>query len=116
MDRGYTRLYRKFWDNEFLHERGKSYSKREAWLYIVNVLANGIDRDGLKRGEFQASYRYLSKAWRWDVAKVYRFLDALIEKKMLEKVKHLPQHFSQHSAGPFPSPHPARLCNGSWRR
>jgi len=98
---GYTRLYRKFWNNELLRERGKSFSKREAWLYIVNVLARGVDGDDLKRGEFEASYRYLSKAWRWDTAKVFRFFRDLIAQNMLEKVKQQMKQLNQHQLQRF---------------
>lgn len=84
-----------------LHERGSVFSKREAWLYITNILAQGVERNGLKRGEFEASYRYLGKAWSWDVARVYRFMGTLIEAGMLEKVKHLAQHLAQQEAQHF---------------
>ena len=88
MDRGYVRLWRKIRDCEVLHERGKVYSKYEAWLDIIMNQANGIERDGIGRGEFQASYRYLARAWNWDVAKTYRFIHILLGSEMLEKVKH----------------------------
>ncbi len=88
MDRGYIKLWRKVNDCKALKERGKVFSKLEAWIHIVMVLAHGIETDNFGRGEFEASYRYLGKAWRWDVSKTYRFILDLISENMLEKVKH----------------------------
>lgn len=104
MDRGYTLLWRKTWDNQILKENNKVFSKFEAWLYLVNVQARGIDSNGLLRGEMEVSYRYLAKAWRWDVAKTYRFIQALMGEKMVEdapendpeKVKHQVKHQMKH--------------------
>ena len=42
MDRGYTLLWRKVWDNPVLKNRGKRFSRLEAWLYLVNVAARGV--------------------------------------------------------------------------
>jgi hypothetical protein len=52
MRRGYTLLWRKIWVNPLLVEPGKKFSRLEAWLYIVNVLAAGMDNEenGLSRG------------------------------------------------------------------
>jgi hypothetical protein len=96
MDRGYIKLWRKIEDCEVLHERGKVFSKFEAWIFIVMTLANGVDKGDVRRGEFVASYRYMAKAWRWNTAKAYRFIESLIEAKMLEIVKHLLKHQMKH--------------------
>lgn len=85
MNRGYTRLYRKIWDNQLFKQANHKFSKLEAWLHIVNILANGIERDGLGRGEFEASYGYMARAWRWSKASVYKFISQLIAKEMLKK-------------------------------
>jgi hypothetical protein len=87
MERGYIKLWRKINDCAVLKERGKVFSRYEAWIFIVMTMAQGIESEEIKRGEFQASYRYLAKAWRWDVAKTYRFIASLIAENMLEKVK-----------------------------
>jgi hypothetical protein len=67
MNRGYTFLWRKVWANPLLCEPGRKFSRLEAWLYLINVLAAGMDDEaaGLKRGEFGASSRYLARKWRW---------------------------------------------------
>jgi len=84
-DRGFVHLARKFWDNEILKEKGRPFSKREAWLYIFSNLANGIDRNGIPRGQFEASYRFLSKKFLWSLNKTYRFIQELIDQKMLSR-------------------------------
>lgn len=77
MDQGYTRHYRKMWSNPLFEEKGKHFSRLEAGMDIINRLAAGIDRDGLKRGEFEASTRFLAKRWNWSKSKVERFMSDL---------------------------------------
>ncbi len=108
MNRGYTLLWRKCWDNPVLKDRGKRFSKFEAWLYLVNVCARGMASDGLERGEFRASYRYLGKAWRWSVDAVFRFIRNLEAAEMIKRgsewsnnraerpAEHQPEHFAEH--------------------
>lgn len=100
MDRGYTLQWRKMWDNPVLKEPGRAFSRREAWMHITNVLANGTERNGLKRGEFEASYRYLARAWNWERTKVFRFMKQLEAEKMLSRnplsMQHLAQQEAQH--------------------
>lgn len=52
MNRGYTLLWRKIRSNSLLREPGRKFSRLEAWLYVVNVLAAGKDdeKTGLRRG------------------------------------------------------------------
>ena len=82
--KGFVLLWRKVWDNEFLKE-GKPFSKREAWFYLFSNLANGIDRNGIPRGQFEASYRFMAKKFRWSTNKTYRFISDLIDQNMLKK-------------------------------
>ncbi len=96
MDRGYTLLWRKVWDNPVLKERGKRFSRLEAWLYLVNVQARGIPSEGLGRGEFRASLRYLAKAWLWSVDSVFRFLRNLEAAEMLRRPDHQTDHQTDH--------------------
>jgi hypothetical protein len=107
MDRGYTLQWRKVWDNPVLKERGKRFSKLEAWFYMVNKLASGTDNPetGLKRGEFDASYRFLARAWRWDVAVTYRFMRVLRKEGMISSQQHPAQHLAQHGEQRF------SICN-----
>jgi hypothetical protein len=77
MERGYIRLWRKIDDCKELREPGKIYSKFEAWIDLLAYEAQGKDRNGLKRGEFEASTRYLARKWNWSKSKVERFLNDL---------------------------------------
>jgi hypothetical protein len=88
MNRGYTLVWRKLWANPLLCEPGKRFSKLEAWLYLTNVLAAGMDDEtaGLKRGEFIASIRFLAKTFNWSHAMAQRFIDQLLENSMIARV------------------------------
>jgi hypothetical protein len=98
---GYIKLYRKIRQCKALQERGKVFSKEEAWIYIMLDLAQGVDDGEVRRGEFVASYRFMAKAWRWDVHKTYRFIACLISESMLERVQHQAQHQAQQDAQHF---------------
>lgn len=97
MNRGYIKIWRKVVDCEVLHERGKRYSKFEAWVYLC-LEARGTDdpESGLKRGELEASYRYLAKAWLWSVDSVFRFMRTLEDAGMLKRAERLPEHLAEH--------------------
>lgn len=82
-DRGYVLFWRKTWDSKILKDPGHTFSRREAWIYLFTNLAQGIDRNGVGRGEFRASIRYLAQSWNWSKSKVERFIAELIENNML---------------------------------
>jgi hypothetical protein len=90
MYRGYTFLWRKIWSNEVFAESGKRFSGLEAWLYITNVLASGVDDQdaGLKHGEFVASVRQLADWFNWSRGSVLRFLETLLQYSMIMRVGH----------------------------
>ena len=90
MHRGDTCLWRKIWSNTVLVEPGRPFSRLEAWLYITNVLATGIDDQaaGLKRGEFVASVRQLAAIFHWSRGAVLRFLETLLQNSMIMRVGH----------------------------
>jgi hypothetical protein len=103
MNRGYTFLWRKTWANPVLQEKEKRFSRLEAWLYLTNVLATGVDdRDaGLRRGEFSASVRRMAKLWNWSPAAVFRFLRLLEENQMISRLKHQAEHLAEQEAERF---------------
>ena len=103
MNRGYTLLWRKTWSNPILCEAGRKFSRLEAWLYLANVLATGVDdpNAGLSRGEFRASVRRLAGLWNWSPAAVFRFLRLLEENRMISRVKHEPEHRAEQEAERF---------------
>jgi hypothetical protein len=96
MDFGYTHLHRKIWKNPVLQEKNKRFSRLEAWLYLNNALAQGMDRNGLKRGEFKASYRYLAGIWNWSIDAVYRFMMILEREKMIAHPEREPERKAEH--------------------
>jgi hypothetical protein len=90
MHRGYTCIWRKIWANTVLAEPGKRFSRFEAWLYITNVLAAGMDDQSaeLKRGEFIASVRRLAECFNWSRGAVLRFFETLSQNSMIMRVGH----------------------------
>lgn len=85
-NRGFVLLWRHVWDDPELKEKGRPFSKREAWIYLFSNLANGIDRNGIPRGQFEVSERYLSKAWLWSKTKVHLFLQVLEKNEKIKRV------------------------------
>jgi hypothetical protein len=71
-----------------LCEPGRKFSRLEAWLYIINVLAAGVDdeKTGLKRGEFIASIRFLAECFSWSHGTTQRFVDLLLAHTMISRV------------------------------
>jgi hypothetical protein len=117
MNRGYTLLWRKIWANPLLCEPGKKFSRLEAWLYLTNILAAGMDDEaaGLRRGDFQASSRYLARKWNWPRSTVQRFFKELESGGMISRLDetvtdeiranpdlgHLPGQSAGHPEGRF---------------
>jgi len=101
MNRGYTLLWRKIWANPLLCKPGKKFSRLEAWLYIVNVLATGKDNEEtrLRRGEVIASSRYLAAKWNWPRTTVQRFFNELQAAGMIARTNTDPGHLAGQSAG-----------------
>jgi hypothetical protein len=88
MNRGYTLIWRKLWTNPLLCDPGKKFSRLEAWLYMTNVLAAGMDDEssGVKRGELVVSVRQLARSFNWSHGMAQRFLALLVENSMISKV------------------------------
>ena len=103
MDGGYIRLYRKITQCEILRERGRAYSRLEAWIDIILTRAAGVSYGDLGRGEFKASTRFLAKAWNWDRSKVIRFLANLRagDDPMIRPVNHSANHSANHNTNHF---------------
>ncbi|HSW38975.1 MAG TPA: hypothetical protein VLL97_05735 [Acidobacteriota bacterium] len=103
MNRGYTFLWRKTWANPVLQEKGKRFSRFEAWLYLTNVLATGVDDPdaGLSRGEFRASVRRLAQLWNWSSSATFRFMRLLEENRMISRLKHQAEHSEEQEAERF---------------
>jgi hypothetical protein len=91
---GYVKLYRSVWNTTALKERDKKFSKLEAWLYIISLLASGVERNGLERGEFMASYRFMARIFNWTIPKTFRFIQSLISQEMLARKPFLKSNFN----------------------
>jgi hypothetical protein len=100
VNRGYTFLWRKTWANPVLQGKEKRFSRLEAWLYLINVLATGVDDAGagLRRGEFSASVRRMAKLWNWSPTAVFRFLRLLEENQMISRLKHQAEQSAEQEA------------------
>lgn len=80
MEKGYFRLWRKFWDGPLWGER-RNFSRAEGWIDLL-MHANGKDKrvifDGkpllIKRGQFLSSERKLAERWGWSKTKTRLFL------------------------------------------
>jgi hypothetical protein len=88
LNRGYSLLWRKIWSNPVLADPGRKFSRLEAWLYIITVLASGKEDKSyrLRRGEFSVSSRYLVRAWNWPRANVQRFFRELEKEGMIARI------------------------------
>jgi hypothetical protein len=103
MNRGYTLFWRKTWANPLLCQPGRKFSRLEAWLYMVNVLAAGMDDEaaGLKRGEFIASIRFLANTFNWSHGVTQRFIEQLLEASMISRVVREEVRLAVQEAGHF---------------
>lgn len=87
MNGGFLRLDRRFFSG-CLWKEARTYSMAEAWLYLIEKARfDGIDEAACvriggrevsyTRGQYPASIRFLSKAWRWAEKAVRNFLSLL---------------------------------------
>ena len=86
--KGYVSIHREIMDHWLWQD--KPFSKGQAWVDLL-ILAQGVNREKEYRGKVQhmkpgnvyTSILYLSKRWGWGRAKIYRFLDTLINLGMI---------------------------------
>lgn len=89
MTSGFFCISRDLWDSDtFLSE---PFSKREAWIWLIGQAAWKTERRSiggrviqLEIGQIVCSIRYLATAWRWDKAKVSRFISMLKNRDSIE--------------------------------
>jgi len=96
MDRGYIRLFRKFFDSKIWKTK-RVYSFAEAWIDLIRMARwkdepqKMFDDRGeyvLERGDVYASLRFLGERWRWSTTKVNRFLSILVkDESILIKIR-----------------------------
>jgi uncharacterized phage protein (TIGR02220 family) len=85
MHRGYIKLWRAIWDNEFWPVE-RPYTRPEAWLdmlMLANFKATSFRKRGkrveVKRGQLGRSIKGLADRWNWSQGKVDRYLVELAE-------------------------------------
>lgn len=88
-ERGVFAVDRGIWEHDVLLEN-IPFSRREAWLWLVSEAAWKPHKRRLagrpievKRGQVAASLRFIASKWRWNEARVRRFLAALISDDMI---------------------------------
>lgn len=86
---GYYLMHRGWMENPVF--RNEAFSRRDAFVWLIENAAYSVTRAPtprgtveLHRGQLCASLRYLAKAWRWDEAKVRRFLQSLQKEKIID--------------------------------
>lgn len=72
---------------------GEAFSRWQAWAWIIEAasfkptkVAVGGKWVALERGQFSHSFRFMAKAWRWDEAKVRRFIRRAEKENMIRCV------------------------------
>ena len=86
---GYIKLWRKITEkSDWPGNRRRPFTEFEARLDVYMNLARGTPEGHLKRGEFEASERFLARRWRWSKPKVHRWLQQMTDEVELEKVNH----------------------------
>lgn len=71
--------------------RNEEFSRRDAFVWLIEEAAYRPTRThaaggaiALNRGQLSYSLRFMAKAWRWDEARVRRFLSSLSKAKIID--------------------------------
>ncbi len=85
---GYYRMYRGWMDNKVF--ASEPFSRAQAWEWMISeaawkdrTITIGFSEHELVRGQLCKSVRVLAENWKWDVAKVFRFLSRLENENMI---------------------------------
>lgn len=86
---GFYLLHRGWQDNPVF--RNEAYSRRDAFVWMVEQAAYAERRVAgprgeiaLQRGQFSHSLRFMARAWKWDEARVRRFVSALVVAQIID--------------------------------
>lgn len=86
---GFYLLHRGWQDNPVF--RNEAFSRRDAFVWMVEQAAYAERRVAgprgeivLQRGQFSHSLRFMARAWKWDEAKVRRFVSALVAAQIID--------------------------------
>lgn len=85
-DFGHVKISRKAYADDSFWNEEREFSKWEAWEWTIQAAAwkdhsrvVGMSVVELRRGEFLASLRFLSEAWRWSIKRVRNWLVLVTE-------------------------------------
>lgn len=88
-DGGFYLMHRGWQDNPVF--RNEEFSRRDAFVWLIEEAAYRPTRVhastgaiALTRGQLSHSLRFMAKAWKWDEAKVRRFLAALAKENIID--------------------------------
>jgi hypothetical protein len=86
---GFYLMHRGWQDNPVF--RNEDFSRRDAFVWLVEEAAfrptkihAGTGEIELQRGQLSHSLRFMAKAWKWDEAKVRRFLSSLVKAEIID--------------------------------
>ena len=90
MNGGYVKIARGIFKHNMF--KNEPYSEREAWIWLICGASYKDDTTRIpntnivvkiKRGEYMASYRFLSKKFKWSISRIRRFIKRLTDGTML---------------------------------
>lgn len=88
---GFYLMHRGWQDNPAFND--EPFSRRDAWVWLIENANFAPGKVGVKgktvavgRGQLCYSLRYMAKAWKWDEARVRRFLARLEADAMIRSV------------------------------
>ncbi|HLZ78829.1 MAG TPA: hypothetical protein VKQ09_05770 [Sphingomonas sp.] len=86
---GFYLMHRGWQDNAVF--RNEEFSRRDAFVWLIEEAAfrptkihAGTGEIMLERGQLSHSLRFMAKAWKWDEAKVRRFLSSLVKSQIID--------------------------------
>lgn len=90
MSEGFYLMHRGWMDNPVF--KGEPYTKASAWCWLIEAACWQPTRVGvagktieLERGQLSHSLRFMAEKWRWDEARVRRFLTKLEQEGMISR-------------------------------
>lgn len=88
---GFYLMHRGWQDNPVFND--EPFSRRDAWVWLIEAAKFKPTRVGvggktivLERGQLTSSLRFMAKAWKWDEARVRRFIVRLQTAQMIRSV------------------------------
>lgn len=83
---GYIKLHRQIIQkSDWPGRERREFTKFEARIDMILVLASGMDNGAVNRGQFLSSLGFLSRRWLWSKNKVDRFLNSLKNKREINR-------------------------------